>query len=717
VKAATDRARGEIWWALVLALAAGLFFLALGAIRAPLATLDGDEGTYLAMATSLVRDGDLRFTGADRAWAEAHPAGPVNLILQQGAEGVAYSKPIAYALWAAPFVLLLGEIGMGAANGVALLFGLLAAWAWLRRRCAAGRAALLLVTFAGAGALVPQLAWWMTEPLQIGLALAGLSLALGAARPVTTASPGWWATRLDRPWALPTGAVLLGLLTSLREPNLLLALLPAGYWLLARSWRRAFVALTLMLATVALVLAATAMLEGSRNPYRAVRASFDAASGYPAGPGAAAVMAQFEEHRATQTLQVRPRFEPERSAVATLTFLVGRHTGLLVYFPFLVALVPAALRRPDRLTFVLLAGAAASAVFYLVWMPGNYFGGESFVGNRYFLPALALFLFAPTGAPGRLAIVSSWTLALIAGGSAALSVARYTAIDPGSQSHAHAGLFRLLPYESTARTIAGRRDRYWSDDFLRFTDPFAEVASGSFRLQAGAPPAEVILATYWPGMPLRLLVAAEGAGAVLEVRDWAGRWRFALTGPGEPMARRLLTLEPSRPWRWHSFWWTPDSPSYRVRALTFRLRTPTGEGEARVRYLGRGDALAELVSAQLLTGSLPTGGRAGGETWLTLTVENTGTAPWSSEAPLPVLWGYRIYDADGVLAGEGRARLPREIVPGEELTQELAIGWPQEPGRYRLEVDLVREDLAWFGDTGGGPLLAGEVEITPRPGP
>ena len=55
--------------------------------------------------------------------------------------------------------------------------------------------------------------------------------------------------------------------------------------------------------------------------------------------------------------------------------------------------------------------------------------------------------------------------------------------------------------------------------------------------------------------------------------------------------------------------------------------------------------------------------------------------------------------------------MPREIVPGEELTQELAIGWPQQPGSYRLEVDLVREDLAWFGDAGGGPLLAGEVEI------
>ncbi len=707
------RIRGEIRVALALALAAALFFLVLGALRDPLAHLAGDEGTYLAMATSLARDGDLRFTEADREWAESHPSGPVTLILQQTGAGIAYSKPVLYALWGAPFVALAGERGLAAANAAALVLGLVAGWAWLRRRADRGRAALVLATFAGAGAILPQIAWWMTEALQVGLALAGLALALGRARSATADDPGAWGRLLERPWALPVGAVLLGLLASLRDPNLLIALLPAAFYAAERSWRRAFAALALTLATLAAVLALTAALGGARNPYRAVRASFDAASGYPAGPGAAAVREQFDRHRATQTLRARPRLEPERSAVATLTFFAGRHTGLLVYFPFVIALLPAALRRPDRLAVVLLAGAAACAAFYLVWMPGNYFGGEGFVGNRYILPVLALLLLAPARLPGRLAIAAAWGVALVAGASAATSVARHTAADPWSQSHAHAGLFRLLPYESTAGAIAGRRDRYWSGDFLRFVDPFAEAGPDSFRIFAGRAPAEVVVATYWPGTPLRFLVAASGPGSVLEVSDWAGRWEFPLTGPEEGERRQLLAVEPSRAWRRHSFWWTPDLPNYRVRALRFALRSASGAGEATLRYLGRGAALAEIHAAELLAGELPERGVAGGTARLELAVRNTGGAPWSSRTPIPVLWGYRFVAADGQGAGEARAALPREVAPGEELRQELAVGWPQRPGRYRLEVDLVREDLAWFGDAGPGPLLAGDVEIEP----
>lgn len=704
----------ELRAALALAFLALVFFLALAALRKPLAQLAGDEGTYLAMAASLARDGDLRFTEADRDWAEAHPSGPVTLILQQTGTGIAYSKPVLYALWGAPFVAVAGERGLAAANAVALAVGLLAGWAWLRRRADRGRAALVLATFAGAGALIPQLAWWMTEALQMGLALAGLALALGGARSATSDDPGRWGRLLDRPWALPAGAALLGLLASLRDPNLLIALLPAVFFAFQRSWRRAFGALAITLATLAAVLALTAALGGARNPYRAVRASFDVASGYPAGPGAAAAMEQFDDHRATQSLRARPRLEPERSAVATLTFLAGRHTGLLAYFPFVVALLPAALRRPDRLSLVLLAGAAASAAFYLVWMPGNYFGGEAFVGNRYILPVLALLLLAPTRPPGRLAIAVAWGIALMAGGSAALSVARHTAADPWSQSHVHAGLLRLLPYESTAESIAGRRDRYWSGDFLRFVDPFAEVGPGSFRIAAGSEPAEVIVATYWPGTPLRFLVTASGPDAVLEVSDWAGRWRYPLTGPEGEMRRQLLEVEPSRAWRRHSYWWTPDLPNYRVRALRFSLRSASGEGEARLRYLGRGAALAEQHAAELLAGELPEQGVAGGVARLDLAVRNIGGAAWSSTAPIPVLWGYRLFAADGAGAGEARALLPREVAPGEELHQELEVGWPQRPGRYRLEVDLVREDLAWFGDADGGPLLSGLVEVEPR---
>jgi len=699
--------------ALALFLAAALYFLALGAIRDPLAELAGDEGTYLAMAASLARDGDLLFTGADRDWAEAHPSGPVTLILQQSEAGIAYSKPILYALWGAPFVALAGERGLAVANAAALALGLLAGWAWLRRRADRGRAALVLATFAGAGTLLPQIVWWMTEALQVGLALAGLVLALGGARAATSDDPGRWGRMLDRPWTLPAGALLLGLLASLRDPNLLIALLPAAWFGVERSWRRAVVALAIVLATLAGVLALTAALGGARNPYRAVRASFDAGSGYPAGPGAAATLEQFDRHRATQTLRARPRLDPERSAVATLTFFAGRHTGLLVYFPFVIALLPAALRRSDRLSLVLLAGAAASAAFYLVWMPGNYFGGEAFLGNRYILPVLALLLLAPARPPGRRALAAAWGIALVAGASAALSVARHTAVDPWSQSHVHAGLFRLLPYESTAESIAGRRDRYWSGDFLRFVDPFAEVGRGSFRIATGSEPAEAIVATYWPGTPLRFLVAASGSDLVLEVSDWAGRWRFPLTGPEGGERRQLLSVEPSRAWRRHSYWWTPDLPNYRVRALRFALRSATGEGEATLRYLGRGMALSESHGAELLAGEIPARGVAGRTVRLELAVRNTGSAAWSSTEPIPVLWGYRFFAADGEGAGEARAVLPREVAPGEELRQEIEIGWPQRPGPYRLEVDLVREDLAWFGDADGGPLLSGLVEVEP----
>ncbi|HSM50301.1 MAG TPA: hypothetical protein VLA75_02765, partial [Thermoanaerobaculia bacterium] len=248
--------------ALALAFLALVFFLALAALRKPLAQLAGDEGTYLAMAASLARDGDLRFTEADRDWAEAHPSGPVTLILQQTGTGIAYSKPVLYALWGAPFVAVAGERGLAAANAVALAVGLLAGWAWLRRRADRGRAALVLATFAGAGALIPQLAWWMTEALQMGLALAGLALALGGARSATSDDPGRWGRLLASPWALPAGAALLGLLASLRDPNLLIALLPAVFFAFQRSWRRAFGALAITLATLAAVLALTAALGG-----------------------------------------------------------------------------------------------------------------------------------------------------------------------------------------------------------------------------------------------------------------------------------------------------------------------------------------------------------------------------------------------------------------------------------------------------------------------
>src|SRR5690606_32368792 len=85
---------------------------------------------------------------------------------------------------------------------------------------------------------------------------------------------------------------------------------------------------------------------------------------------------------------------------------------------------------------------------------------------------------------------------------------------------------------------------------------------------------------------------------------------------------------------------------------------------------------------------------------------------WTSEATLPVQLGWRLRPAaGGGASSEGRAPLPGKVRSGDPFEAVLAIPWPATPGRYRLEVDLVLEDVAWFADRIGEPVAAGEIEI------
>ena len=64
------------------------------------------------------------------------------------------------------------------------------------------------------------------------------------------------------------------------------------------------------------------------------------------------------------------------------------------------------------------------------------------------------------------------------------------------------------------------------------------------------------------------------------------------------------------------------------------------------------------------------------------------------------------------------ARLPEDVPPGGSVELELDAAAFFAPGRYRVEVDLVAQDLAWFEDL-GSPLLEAPLEISdvPRPMP
>ncbi len=529
----------------------------------------GDEHTYLGMTASLARDGDLTFGERDREWAVGRPGGtPATLILQRMGSDVSYSKPVVYALLAVPFYGLFGDSGLVVLNVLMLVAALIPAWLLLRRLEPPGRTALTLLTFAACGVLPFYLGWRMSDAVQTAFSLGGLALVATGLR-----GPAGRRSLV----AAAAGGLLLGLLAAMRLPGLALvaAAVGGGLWV-GRRRGAAAVALTAVLG-FGLASGTSIALTGSANPYKEVRSSFSGETGYPLGEGAA--WQRFDVEPATQSAGWLPRFDWTRSAYSGLYFLIGRHTGLEAYFPAALLLLIAAWRGRDRLALALLAGPAVIALFYLLWLPENYFGGSTFFGNRYFLMAYPALLVALRRLPSARSLALVWGVGLVVGSSALFSMTAVVESAAPSQSHAAGGVFRLLPSETTALQVDGFRGRYWRRDFVRFVDPFATDDERRFRLAAGAPAAELELAFRVPRDTLRLEVDPGEAAGELIWRDWLGGGALELV-PGPQGVE--LPLSPA--WRWHTYWWeVPDI--YQVRTVRLAFRSPAG-GEAEVRYVG-----------------------------------------------------------------------------------------------------------------------------------
>lgn len=92
-----------------------------------------------------------------------------------------------------------------------------------------------------------------------------------------------------------------------------------------------------------------------------------------------------------------------------------------------------------------------------------------------------------------------------------------------------------------------------------------------------------------------------------------------------------------------------------------------------------------------------------------VSMTNTGRSHWltdkQSRRPVNLSYHWRkpdqtIYQKEGV-----RTALPREIGTGEKITLCAKIIAPNEPGRYVLDLDLVREQVGWFSDLGANHYL------------
>jgi SAM-dependent methyltransferase len=118
--------------------------------------------------------------------------------------------------------------------------------------------------------------------------------------------------------------------------------------------------------------------------------------------------------------------------------------------------------------------------------------------------------------------------------------------------------------------------------------------------------------------------------------------------------------------------------------------------------------------------------RAGEQVALEVIVENASPHAWAS---LPDARGrYRINVAnrwmfeDGELLQRDDARcpLPHDVEPGGRVHVMLGVSAPSCNGRYALELDLVQENVSWFGQRGSETLripceVSGGLPAAPRP--
>ena len=87
-------------------------------------------------------------------------------------------------------------------------------------------------------------------------------------------------------------------------------------------------------------------------------------------------------------------------------------------------------------------------------------------------------------------------------------------------------------------------------------------------------------------------------------------------------------------------------------------------------------------------------------------VKNLSDVTWpalgASSGEYRIWLGSRWLDEGGILLSndDGRASLPKDLKPSEQVELTVFVNTPAEPGTYILELDLVQEGVAWFRHQG-----------------
>ncbi|MGH9719247.1 MAG: ABC transporter permease [Bryobacteraceae bacterium] len=84
----------------------------------------------------------------------------------------------------------------------------------------------------------------------------------------------------------------------------------------------------------------------------------------------------------------------------------------------------------------------------------------------------------------------------------------------------------------------------------------------------------------------------------------------------------------------------------------------------------------------------------------TFRVRNDSPSAWRRDEGFA--FGYHVFDParDTLLIDGPRTTLASDLAPGDSASLEMRVDLPAEPGRYRVFVSPMREDVAWFYDAG-----------------
>lgn len=103
----------------------------------------------------------------------------------------------------------------------------------------------------------------------------------------------------------------------------------------------------------------------------------------------------------------------------------------------------------------------------------------------------------------------------------------------------------------------------------------------------------------------------------------------------------------------------------------------------------------------------------GAERPLAVSVTNLSEATWPAGQMIKLGDRWTRPGSPGSL-DDGRADLPHDIEPGQSVRMALPITAPSAEGRWQLELDMVQEFVAWWGDEGSEPARA-TVAVTVTP--